>query len=435
VCVERVGRKIHVGCYHIGRESRRARSARLPGLSCRTGAEAPVRSLPRLPPAPRLGDAADRSVGASQPDRSGGRQRRAVRRGGNAGGPDAALGTAASALRGCATAHAGPAGTVPAPLPGRRIGRRDRAQNRQAGEKEEYRKTMVSYNMQYTIKKAITFAKIIAACGVVVVVGVVPTFSQSTRSKAALNMALLKAAGHNRGAEVKSLLAQGADPNVKLSNGYTPIMLLALHPNLDAAAIQALQKAGGDINAVDGLGDTALEHAARNGAVSEVRVLLARGAKVDIVDAGGNTALMTAAFSGWDDIVQLLLDHSAKVNTQNRYGQTALFLTTNGPHGPSALAQKSYTRRVKVIQMLLNKDANVNLKAKNLSMYSPLMMAAYYENVEMVRALLKKHADVTARDAKGRTVLQIAMRHNQSQEIIQLLKKAGAKEGSAPQVP
>ena len=55
-------------------------------------------------------------------------------------------------------------------------------------------------------------------------------------------------------------------------------------------------------------------------------------------------------------------------------------------------------------------------------------MAGYHGNVEMVKALLKQHADVTARDAKGRTALQIAIHRNQSQEVIQLLKGAGAKE-------
>ena len=199
------------------------------------------------------------------------------------------------------------------------------------------------------IKKAALFGNRAAVSSVFVLVGALPAFSQSSVSKAALNMALLKAAGHNRLAEVKALLAQGADPNTKvpasnsIASGYTPIMLLALHPKVDAATIQALQKAGGDINAVDSTGETALMNASTIGAASVIRVLLARGAKVDIVDPDGDSALMTAASSGWDDIVQLLLDHGAKVNIQDSYRNTALFLTANGGHGPSALMQKFYT--------------------------------------------------------------------------------------------
>jgi ankyrin repeat protein len=288
------------------------------------------------------------------------------------------------------------------------------------------------YALRTIIGKVVTFAIGFAVCIVFAFMGALPTLSQAAQSKAALNLALLKAAGHNRGAEVKSLLAQGADPNVKVSdsnsgaNGYTPIMLLAMRRNPDVTAIQALQKAGGDINAVDVNGMTALMHSSTIGSVSEIRVLLVRGAKIDLADSGGETALMTAAQLGWDEIVRLLLDHGAKIDVQNRYGQTALLLTTIGSHGPSALIKKVYTQRVREMRMLIDKGANVNLKSKDG--VTPLMLAAHHGNVEMVKALLKKHADVTAHDAKGRTALQMAMRRNRSQEVIRLLKGAGAKE-------
>ena len=286
---------------------------------------------------------------------------------------------------------------------------------------------------QYIISKLFSVAKSVMVCSVFVLGGVSPVFSQSAQPKTALNLALLKAAGHNRGAEVKSLLARGADPNVKVSdvnspaNGYTPIMLLAMHRDMDISAIKALQKAGGDINALETTtGQTALMHASLLGAASEVRALLERGAKVDVAGSDGDTALTTAAQAGWDEIVRLLLDHSTRVNTQNNLGQTALLLAASGSHGPSALAQQFYKRRVRVVQMLLDHGANVNLTAKNGS--SPLMAAAYHGNVEMLKAMLKKHANVTARDAKGNTALQIAIRRNQSTEVIRLLKGAGTKE-------
>ena len=285
--------------------------------------------------------------------------------------------------------------------------------------------------LQTIIGKVVTFARGFAVCMVFVFVGAITAFSQAAQSKAALNLALLRAAGHSRGAEVKSLLAQGADPNVKMSdsnsgvNGYTPIMLLAMRRNPDATAIQALQKAGGDINAFDPNGMTALIHSTLIGSVSEIRVLLVRGAKIDLTDSGGDTALMIAAQLGWDEIVRLLLDHGAKVDTQDSKGLTALMLTTIGSHGPSALIKKAYTQRLRAMRMLIDKGANVNLKSNDG--VAPLMLAAHHGNVEMVKALLKKHADVTPRDAKGRTALQIAMRRNQSPDVVRLLKGAVQK--------
>ena len=260
----------------------------------------------------------------------------------------------------------------------------------------------------------------------VLLLGALPGFSQRTPRKAALNAALLRAAAKNRTAEVKSLLAKGANPNAKGLLGYTPIMLLALHPKLDAAAVQALQKVGGSIDALDTAGTTALMHACTNGSDSEAGVLLTRGAKANIADPNGSTALLTAAEQGGEKIVPLLLAHGAKVDVQNRAGQTALFLTTAAPAGHFALTRKFYLMRVHVMQMLLGKGANVSLKSRNG--LTPLMMAAGNENVEMVEALLKQHADVTARDANGMTALKLALQHKSSEATIRLLKQAGAQE-------
>lgn len=260
-------------------------------------------------------------------------------------------------------------------------------------------------------------------------VGAAPGLSQRAPRKptqGALNLALLRAAEKNRTADVKALLARGANPNAKGPLGYTPIMLLALHPNLDATTIQALQKAGGNIDAVDSAGTTALMHACANSSDTEARVLLARGAKANIADPNGNTALMIAAEKGAEKIVPLLLARGAGVDMQNRSGQTALFLTTAAPAGHFALTRKFYLMRVHVMQMLLGRGANVNLKSKSGT--TPLMMAASNENVEMVEALLKKHADVTARDTQGMTAMKLAMQHKSSEAIVRLLKQAGATE-------
>jgi len=245
-------------------------------------------------------------------------------------------------------------------------------------------------------------------------------------TKAALNTALLRVAEKNRTADVKTLLARGANPNVKGPLGYTPIMLLALQPKVDAATIQALQKAGGNIDVVDNAGMTALMHACTNGSEVGARVLLAQGAKPNIADANGTTALLITAEKGGEAITAQLLAHGAEVNHQNRSGQTALFLTTVAPAGHFALTRKFYLMRVHVMQMLLAKGADVNLKARNGM--TPLMMAASNENAEMVEELLKKHADVTARDPRGMTALKLAMQHKSSEAIVQKLKQAGATE-------
>jgi len=262
-------------------------------------------------------------------------------------------------------------------------------------------------------------------------VGVASGFGQRAPRKptqAALNAALLRSAEHNRGADVKLLLTKGANPNAKGPLGYTPIMLLALQSKLDATTIQALQKAGGKIDAVDTTGTTALMHACATDSDLEasVSVLLARGAQPNIADPNGNTALMLVAEKGGEKIAPLLLAHGAKVDLQNHAGQTALFLTTVAPAGHFSLTRKFYLMRVHVMQMLLGKGANVNVKSKDGM--TPLMMAASNENTEMVEALLKQHADVTVHDAQGQTALKLAQQHKSADAIVRLLKAAGATE-------
>jgi len=277
--------------------------------------------------------------------------------------------------------------------------------------------------------KSFYFALGMAVFGLGLLAGAAPGYGQrkpTKPTKAALNTALLRVAEKNRTADVKTLLARGANPNVKGPLGYTPIMLLALQPKVDAATIQALQKAGGNIDAVDNAGMTALMHACTNGSEVGARVLLARGAKPDIADPNGTTALLITAEKGGEAITSQLLAHGAAVDHQNRAGQTALFLTTVAPAGHFALTRKFYLMRVHVMQMLLAKGANVNLKARNGM--TPLMMAASNANAEMVEELLKKHADVTARDPRGMTALKLAMQHKSAEAIVQKLKQAGATE-------
>ena len=55
-----------------------------------------------------------------------------------------------------------------------------------------------------------------------------------------------------------------------------------------------------------------------------------------------------------------------------------------------------------------------------------LIYAAVQGNTEMVDALLKSHADVNVRDAKGNTARSFAL-HRGHTAVVQLLDKAGAK--------
>ena len=83
------------------------------------------------------------------------------------------------------------------------------------------------------------------------------------------------------------------------------------------------------------------------------------------------------------------------------------------------------TSQPEVVSLLLENGADVNLTANKG--VTPLMMAAYKGDVEMVKLLLQAQADTTLVDANGDTALSLAQKRyqqNQSpqrQQIVALL--------------
>jgi ankyrin repeat protein len=188
-----------------------------------------------------------------------------------------------------------------------------------------------------------------------------------------LNARLTAASRTSDTAEVRKLLAEGANPNAMDKNGRTPLM-----------------------------------EASSGGYTDTVRVLLEKGADVNAKDMVGWTALFWAAFSRRTETVRALLDRGADAEARDNEGRTALFWT----------ASSGYTDTVRV---LLAKGANVN--AKDNHGWTPLMSAANLGHLETARALLDKHADVHVRDKDGNTAQSLAEKYRFS-NIATLLQNA-----------
>ena len=105
------------------------------------------------------------------------------------------------------------------------------------------------------------------------------------------------------------LLEAGADPTTPTFDGTTPLMVAAgLYSDtgnygrflqrgwgdLPRRATERCLDLGGDVNAVNDVGDTALHGAAYRGALDIAQLLVKRGAKLDAVDSRGLTPLSVA---------------------------------------------------------------------------------------------------------------------------------------------
>lgn len=149
--------------------------------------------------------------------------------------------------------------------------------------------------------------------------------------------------------DIRDLLAQGSDPNVRYKNGQPAIMRAVVDNAWKVFDVLAADKRT-DVNAANPAGETPLMYLAIAGQTERAKKLIARGAQVNRL---GWTPLHYAASKGQMEMARLLLANKAMVNAPAPNGET------------------------------------------------PLMMAALSGRKPMVELLLKSGADVTTQDTKG----------------------------------
>ena len=212
-----------------------------------------------------------------------------------------------------------------------------------------------------------------------------------------------------------------------------------------------------------------LHHAAANGEIERVKLLISEGADVNVKNNDGQTPLHYAARRGHKEIVEVLLAHGADVNIGANYNQTAAefamrsnhreivqLLVSKGadisplhfalymkdeakarrliesgadvnrrtPYGTTPLDRAVGAGFKDIVELLIAKGANVN--AKDNWDWTPLH-SAVYGHKDIVELLIAKGANVKARDGGGRTPLWYAQDKGYT-DIVELLRKHGAKE-------
>ena len=251
---------------------------------------------------------------------------------------------------------------------------------------------------------------------------------------------------------LKAMVAGGAEINAKDKRGTTALMYASAFGSVDAVKI--LLSAGADVNAKNALEATALMWAVND--LEKVRLLLAKGADVNAKSKMGRSPLLMAAS---DDrgaaVVKLLLAKGAEVDARDGMKTTALIqsanreiaqlliakgASVNAKHvgGLTPLMTAASSSDVEWVKMLLGKGADVNAvtgpslaAVKNgpiaLGSFTPLLLAVAYGTPELVKALLDAGADINAKDVRGMTPLMLAIGcdHNDPR-VVKLLLDRGA---------
>ena len=148
----------------------------------------------------------------------------------------------------------------------------------------------------------------------------------------------------------------------------------------DVAAVKAMLKNGGDVNAAHGDGMTALHWAASHGDAAMTQMLLSGGANIRATTRlGGITPLHMASPAGHAQVAAALIAAGAAVNTPTSTGATALMLAARGGS-------------VETATRLIENGADINAREKAFGQ-TALMVAAGLDRADVVRLLLARGAD------------------------------------------
>lgn len=202
--------------------------------------------------------------------------------------------------------------------------------------------------------------------------------------------ALMWAVARHHADVVRVLLEHGADVHARSRTRPLRVML-------DQGPARTVKTSAQDARQLDAGGNTALLFAAQVGDADSAKALIAAGANGGDTGADGHSALVIATFAGHPDVAHLLIEAGADVNAAGG-GYSAL-------HAAALRGDMATTRS------LLATGANANAPLTKgspvrrfgsqwalptpLTGATPLLIAALYLEVGIVRTLLAAGADYT----------------------------------------
>jgi len=188
-----------------------------------------------------------------------------------------------------------------------------------------------------------------------------------------------------------------------------------------------------DIRYEDENGDTPLHLAVRSGNAEMVALLLKHGHSADPINAFGMTPLHTAIADENIEIVKLLLQHHPDIHVKNSQGMSPLELAkaSDQPEIITLLQEHEFLRLCrskdgrdydKLVEALSSgQDPNFRLNNQ-----SPLEIAIYAEDIDIIRVLLSHDANPNEKlSAHSRSFLHTAI-DKKSPDIVELLLQHGA---------
>ena len=182
-------------------------------------------------------------------------------------------------------------------------------------------------------------------------------------------------------------------PNIesKTSNGFTPLMVAALHGEL--LAVKWFLEKGATVACKDYRGWNTLHRAAEGGDTDIISLIHTHLPNIDSKTGEGDTPLMLAASCGKLHAVKWFLEKGATVACENNVGWNTLHCAAQG--GDTDIISLIHTHLP-------------NIESKTSNGFTPLMAAAFRGKSHAVKWFLEKGATVTSVVSHGWNILHCA---------------------------
>jgi ankyrin repeat protein len=206
---------------------------------------------------------------------------------------------------------------------------------------------------------------------------------------------------------VKNIIKAGADVNIKDSNKLIALHYASKSNNIEIAL--EVINANSDINSKDSYNITPLIYSIMYNSKDVFDLLMKLDVDVNVLSNSG-TALYNAVIKNNIDFVEALIKKGADVN--------------RGNFDEAPIIRATINNYKDILELLINNGANLDVKSGDFKYlgYTPLLFAILYQDVDNVKLLIDKGADIYVKTSTYLTIYDFAA-HVKNKEIDDIISK------------